>query len=383
MHYDGDPSAARILELCDEILDCRTLHDMSDRVLAPVQRFLNATSTAFLQYRWQGGKPGVGYSATHAVDPHYHSLYDQHYFRQDPVVDRARPTNVYYDSCAGGQLEIFSLSDISDYRELERTAYYNEFFRPIRVHHVLAMCFRSRQNPDQVLGIGFHRPQSGTAFDHSDTRRARYIASTLLTKAQGLLSAAECERQSAVVDGLGTMTDGQGVILLDEAGTLLFTNHQARRDLNISAVVGQRVEPGHSPDMDRVLKSCRSLPRPIPGRSGNGAEPTAINVASDGSVRPMRLSIQALTGNAQKLRYLITTGSDNRDDLFAARMASLGLTRREADIVQLLAKGLSNPDIGRQLCISVRTVENHLRSIYAKADVQSRTQLIGRLISET
>jgi predicted ATPase/DNA-binding CsgD family transcriptional regulator len=49
------------------------------------------------------------------------------------------------------------------------------------------------------------------------------------------------------------------------------------------------------------------------------------------------------------------------------------LTPREAEVLRLVAAGLSNPQIAAQLVVSVRTVEAHLRSIFAKLEVTSRT----------
>ncbi len=53
-----------------------------------------------------------------------------------------------------------------------------------------------------------------------------------------------------------------------------------------------------------------------------------------------------------------------------------GLTAREVEVLQWLAKGLSDAEIAVQLVISPRTVNGHLRSIYSKLDVTSRTAAI-------
>lgn len=50
------------------------------------------------------------------------------------------------------------------------------------------------------------------------------------------------------------------------------------------------------------------------------------------------------------------------------------LTPREMDVLRLLPQGLTNYQIGRQLDISVRTVEAHLTHIYAKLNVNSRVE---------
>jgi DNA-binding NarL/FixJ family response regulator len=48
------------------------------------------------------------------------------------------------------------------------------------------------------------------------------------------------------------------------------------------------------------------------------------------------------------------------------------LTRRELDILRLLATGMRDREIAARLFLSVRTVHSHLRSIYSKLDVPTR-----------
>ena len=52
-----------------------------------------------------------------------------------------------------------------------------------------------------------------------------------------------------------------------------------------------------------------------------------------------------------------------------------GLTLREQDIASDVAEGLANKHIARRRGVSVHTVENHLRSIFRKTGVDSRTKL--------
>jgi DNA-binding NarL/FixJ family response regulator len=49
-----------------------------------------------------------------------------------------------------------------------------------------------------------------------------------------------------------------------------------------------------------------------------------------------------------------------------------GLTDREAEVLQLLARGLSNKEIGRALHISAVTAKNHVAHIYEKTGVATR-----------
>ena len=50
------------------------------------------------------------------------------------------------------------------------------------------------------------------------------------------------------------------------------------------------------------------------------------------------------------------------------------LSEREVTVLRLLAQGMTNKHIAQTLLLSVRTVEAHLRSIFVKIDVRSRTE---------
>jgi len=52
------------------------------------------------------------------------------------------------------------------------------------------------------------------------------------------------------------------------------------------------------------------------------------------------------------------------------------VTRREEEVLQLIADGCSTPEVAKRLFISQKTVKNHLASIYQKLDARDRTQAV-------
>jgi len=56
------------------------------------------------------------------------------------------------------------------------------------------------------------------------------------------------------------------------------------------------------------------------------------------------------------------------------------ITKREEEVLQRIAEGLSTPEVAAALYISVKTVKNHLASIYAKLDSRDRTQAVVRAV---
>ena len=57
----------------------------------------------------------------------------------------------------------------------------------------------------------------------------------------------------------------------------------------------------------------------------------------------------------------------------ASTTLPFGLSAREAEVLRLVAQGLSNAQAAERLFVSPRTVDQHLRSIYNKLGVSSRT----------
>lgn len=53
-----------------------------------------------------------------------------------------------------------------------------------------------------------------------------------------------------------------------------------------------------------------------------------------------------------------------------------GLSHREAEVAELVSKGLSNKEVASQLFVTEKTVKFHLTNIYKKMSVKSRAQLI-------
>ena len=58
------------------------------------------------------------------------------------------------------------------------------------------------------------------------------------------------------------------------------------------------------------------------------------------------------------------------------KIAALGITPRELEILQLIAAGLSNKEIGERVFVSENTVKTHSRRVFDKLGARRRTQAV-------
>jgi two-component system response regulator DegU len=90
----------------------------------------------------------------------------------------------------------------------------------------------------------------------------------------------------------------------------------------------------------------------------------AVRMAASGDTA---LSPQLASSMLDELRRL-ERPTDSEEDRV--------ITRREEEVLQLIADGCSTPEVAAKLYISQKTVKNHLASIYQKLDARDRTQAV-------
>jgi DNA-binding NarL/FixJ family response regulator len=84
---------------------------------------------------------------------------------------------------------------------------------------------------------------------------------------------------------------------------------------------------------------------------------------------------EAVVGPAEAWAAPPAPGRRSPDD-----EGSQAITKREEEVLRLMATGVSIPEAARQLYISVKTVKNHLSSIYQKLDCHDRAQAVLKAI---
>jgi DNA-binding NarL/FixJ family response regulator len=127
------------------------------------------------------------------------------------------------------------------------------------------------------------------------------------------------------------------------------------------------------PDTKLIILSAQDEPQNIDAAFAAGAVAYVIKTAHPEDVcaavrQAFEHSIFLPGSNGAEVRALETRPSRPTEDDAAV------LTRRELEILQLVAEGHSNAHVGRMLWVTEQTVKFHLSNIYRKLDVSNRTE---------
>lgn len=329
-------STRRLLDALGRIAEFEDLDSFRNGISAAVKRLVACDIASYNEI-----DPGRG-EALAVVDPE-EALLDEAvealglYAEQNPLIA--------YEQRTGNGLAV-KLSDFVSRRELHRLEIYDLAYRKLETEYQLAFALPATRG--RIVGLALNRSRR----DFSE--RDREILDLLRPHAAAAYRRlSESDHVRRALRALEDASVARSGVILVDSGLIGFASEGA---LWLAPELGSGLMPeglrewALSGDARSESFELRSIRGPVTARYCAGRGPGGVDaiVLTVGAGPPRRLA------------------------------ADLGLSARQAEVLTMVARGMSNIEIANAMSLSQRTVEKHLQRIYRRLGVSNRTEAAAR-----
>ena len=166
---------------------------------------------------------------------------------------------------------------------------------------------------------------------------------------------------------------GQAMMALDRAGKVTFATRGAE-SLVDRHFLGSGIRASALPGGFREWVSQEASRRAV--RLSSPTRAAEYVVESEGRRLVARFIPSGRESEQDLVLLTETTGTGATD------LAALGLSKREAEVLRLVARGKTDAEIAAALVVSPRTVQKHLEHVYEKLGVRTRTAAVSRAFGQ-
>lgn len=238
----------------------------------------------------------------------------------------------------------YKISDFLTADEFHRLSLYEEVYRPLGAEDQMFMTLPT----PPPLGIGVALSRTEPDFTERDRN--------LLNLARPNLVVAY--RNAALFTRLRTALDSFERLAHERRDAIVVLTRQGVVEYATPRAI-ELLDRWFGPDLDELHRVCAAA------RASTGpAWPTTVE--RDGHT----LSVRVLPGASDGADVVVLDEASEMPS--AARLAELGLTDRQAEVLAYVVDGCTNEEIARALDIRVPTVKKHLENVYARLGVQNR-----------
>ena len=254
---------------------------------------------------------------------------------------------------ANGDQRTYKISDFLSQRQFHSLELYAVLYKLIGAEDQIAFGLPG----PTVIGIALNR--ATRSFSERDRTLLDLLRPHL---GQAHRRALERERAATVMAALerGLSEQDAAVVLVDAGGVIAFTSGRAPRLLSeyfprVPAAAARRCRRWSPSGWRRRREALAPMPLEV------GAEHGTLTLRADPG-----------PGGGWLLTF------DEEPLPSPERLRGLGLTRRQAEILSLLASGAGVAEIATDLYLSPATVRKHLENVYARLGVHTRAEAIAR-----
>jgi DNA-binding NarL/FixJ family response regulator len=248
-----------------------------------------------------------------------------------------------------------TFSDFYSRKQLHATALYNEFFRPMDIGTQVGMLF---YGPTPAI-VGLTLNGERTDFSQRDRAVLDILRPHLGRAFENALARTRSDRMLAALEA-GADRAGASVVVLSADGRIEAASAGARRRLS---------------DFFGDADAAERLPEDVE---------LWVRAQRRGATRPLT---RERGGASLRVRFMRRGAPAEPDALLLEERAplptpdslrGLGLTRRQCEVLALIAAGRSNGEIAEALTISPLTAKKHAENIYARLGAPGRAAAAAR-----
>ncbi|NOZ42130.1 MAG: helix-turn-helix transcriptional regulator, partial [Alphaproteobacteria bacterium] len=363
-----------ILSLNEVAISCKTIGELQRHTLLKIQKIVTAESSVYFDVSqtplgWQFVN-GISYGVPKKAP----KAWCDHYQTKDPF------TIKLLNHLKLGSKRIVISDETINHSDYIRTKFYCDFLRPQSIYHMMTIGLHDGSRPIGLIGL--HRTSASTAFSTKDISKINAIIPCLSVAIQKIkLSEMAVERRE-IIKALSVDMHHEGIMILDRNLFPTFLDDKARTLLKVPPYSGHeiiRTINNYLPP--RISQCCQELNQRVSNSHDNRVD-QHINFTTVHYSQNISGYVYAYRTRGQGLCFLVCFKQQDTNLIKPDNFTKFNLTRREIDIVHLVSVGMTNPEVSSKLFISIRTVQNHLRSIYSKVKVHNRTSLVSKLMQK-
>lgn len=367
-------SATALFELNDQLAETRSYQDIPKTVLDPLAQLLGAETALFATMRKSNNSIQANNFISIGIDHRCTESYQSQFQNNDPVLPHAFNSTQLKHLNIRSKAFTFTLDNIVDQRSFSKGEYYNGFLRPNSIRQIMALGVPSKNDNSLVYIFGFHR-YCNRPFQQQDALHSSFAGPALYSLLSELETKTQLQDQRFINHFLGSQKTETGLAVLNSEFQVMFANLSGQNHLNIKQQRGTCYLPIQE-ELKLKLKAALQGLDVFDNKQLRTAGLNSFELTYGQT--GIRMSVKHCEVNKEP-RIVLNTSRAKHNNLDNLLLEKYQLTKRESGLAVLVAQGLTNPQISEQLNISIRTVENHLRSIYSKVGVHNRTSLAFEL----
>lgn len=360
-----------IVAIGKDAVACETLGDLQNRSLHRIQGSVGAESSIYFDVKESNNQQRFVNNLSYGVPVEGPKAWCEHYKDHDPFVEKLM-RNIHK-----GESNTVISSDVIRHNSYVNSEFYYDFLRPQSIYHVMVVAMVKDRKPIGMIGL--HRPRCAGAFSETEVYKANMLAPFFSAAIEKVKLNERVRHNRAAIDVLASELPNKDVMILDQDLRPIFINGHICELLDVPVRGGQNSD-SLRPYLPVEILTCCDQWKALSGSGGQSPLLEKIDFKVFKSGSPLSGDVRICKSISNDKIFIINLNSNEQKLINDQNCEKYGLTHREKDIVMLVSTGMTNPEIAQRLYISVRTVQNHLRSIYAKVNVHNRTSLVSRLV---